>query len=72
MKSNSPFYQDKCQVAWDKWTAKYDDKEEAKREKGEFYCDNGKIKMRPKGDDDIPMTDAQIKSKKENKSTLEK
>ena len=21
MKSNSPFYQDKCQVAWEKWEA---------------------------------------------------
>ena len=68
MKSKSPFKQDKCAVAWEKWTAKYDDKAEAKREKGEFYCDNGKIKMRPTGDDDIPMTDAQIKAMKEKKS----
>ena len=37
MKSKSPFKQDKCTVAWEKWTAKYDDKAEAKREKGEFY-----------------------------------
>ena len=82
MKSKSPFRQDKCTVAWEKWTAKYDSKEETKGEKGEFYCDNGKIKMRPAGDDDIPYTDAEIKAMKEKnnkpefgkkeKSTVEK
>jgi len=65
MKSKSPFRQDKCAVAWEKWTAKYDDKAEAKREKGEFYCDNGKIKMRPLDDGDMPMSDAAIKEMKE-------
>ena len=72
MKSKSPFRQDKCATAWAAWEKPYlkkpGGKKEAAREKGEFYCDNGKIKMRPTGDDDIPMSDAQIKAMKENKS----
>ena len=71
MKSNSPFKQDKCATAWEKWKDTYDNKKAASKEKGEFYCDNGKIKMRPSGDDDIPYTDAQIKAMKEKKNKPE-
>ena len=38
---------------------------EASRERREFYCDNGKIKLRPSDDADVPLTDKQIK--KQNK-----
>lgn len=58
----------KCKAAWKAWEKPYlekpDGKKEAAREKREFYCDNGKIKMRPSGDDDVPYTDAQIKQMK--------
>jgi len=60
MKSNSPFYQDKCQVAWDKWEA---DRMKSKsltkdtspgtkeaeaelKEKGEYECVDGIIKRK--------------------------
>ena len=60
MKSNSPFYQDKCQVAWEKWEA---DRMKSKsltkdtrpgteaaarelKEKGEYECVNGVIKRK--------------------------
>lgn len=72
MRSKSPFRQDKCAEAWKAWEAPYlkkpGGKEEARREKGEFYCDamiggSGKIKLRPSDDSDTPMTDAQIKER---------
>ena len=58
-----------CKKAWKKWEAEYakkkGGKEEAAREKREFYCDNGVIKLRPSDDADVPLTDEQIeKSKK--------
>ena len=55
----------KCKAAWKAWEKPYLEKpggkEEAAREKREFYCDNGKIKMRPTDDADVPLTDRQIK-----------
>lgn len=61
----------KCAKAWKKWESGYlkkeGGKEEAARERREFYCDNGKIKLRPSDDADVPLTDDQIKAKKENK-----
>ena len=58
----------KCKAAWKAWEKPYlekpDGKQEAAREKREFYCDNGTINMRPSGDDDVPYTDAQIKQMK--------
>ena len=71
MKSKSPFRQDKCATAWDKWKDTYDNKKEALAEKPEFYCYNGTIKLRPSDDDDIPYTDAQIKAMKEKKNKPE-
>ncbi len=57
-----------CRKAWKEWKKPYLEKpngrKEAAREKREFYCDNGKIKMRPSGDDDVPYTNAQIKQMK--------
>lgn len=54
-----------CRKAWKAWKKPYLEKpngrKEAARERKEFYCDGGKIKMRPSGDDDVPYTDAQIK-----------
>ncbi len=54
-----------CKVAWKEWEKPYlnkpNGKEEAAREKREFYCDNGKIKLRPSDDADVPLTDKQIK-----------
>ncbi len=54
-----------CRKAWKAWKKPYLEKpngrKEAARERREFYCDNGKIKLRPSGDDDVPYTDAQIK-----------
>lgn len=61
----------KCKKAWKEWEQAYlekpDGKAEAAREKREFYCDNGTIKMRPTDDADVPFTDAQIKSMKKDK-----
>jgi len=41
----------KCGKAWKAWEAGYakkpGGKEEAARERREFYCDNGTIKLRP-------------------------
>jgi hypothetical protein len=58
----------KCKQAWKAWEKTYLEKpggkEEAKREKREFYCDNGKIKLRPSDDADVPMTDKEIKKLK--------
>ena len=75
MKSNSPFRQDKCATAWAAWEKPYlkkpGGKKEAAREKGEFYCDNGKIKMRPLDSGDAPMSDAAIKAMKEKKNKPE-
>ena len=72
MKSKSPFRQDKCATAWDKWKDTYDNKKEALAEKPEFYCDNGTIKLRPlKDDGDAPMSDAEIKAMKEKKKQPE-
>ena len=60
-----------CRKAWKAWKKPYLEKpngrKEAAREKREFYCDNGTIKMRPSGDDDVPYTDAQIKQMKSKK-----
>ena len=59
---------DKCKKAWKKWEAGYakkeGGKEEANRERREFYCDNGTIKLRPSDDADVPLNDDQIKDKK--------
>ena len=71
MKSKSPFRQDKCAIAWDKWKDTYDNKKEATAEKPEFYCDNGTIKLRPLNNADAPMTDAEIKTMKEKKNKPE-
>ena len=76
MKSNSPFRQDKCATAWKAWEKPYlkkpGGKKEAAKEKGEFYCDSGKIKPRPfKDDGDAFMTDAEIKAMKEKKNKPE-
>ena len=58
----------KCKVAWEAWEKPYLEKpggkEEAAREKREFYCDNGTIKMRPTNDADVPFTDKQIRKQK--------
>lgn len=37
---------------------------EAAKEKREFYCDNGTIKLRPTTDADIPLTDKEMKANK--------
>jgi hypothetical protein len=54
----------KCAIAWKKWEAGYakkkGGKEEAARERREFYCDKGKIKLRPSTDADVPLTDKQM------------
>ncbi len=54
----------KCAIAWKKWEAGYakkkDGKAEAARERREFYCDKGKIKLRPSNDADVPLTDKQM------------
>jgi len=42
-------------------------KKKAARERREFYCDKGTIKMRPSTDADVPLTDKQIKAEKKNK-----
>ena len=59
-----------CKKAWKKWEAEYAKKEggkkEASREKREFYCDNGVIKLRPSDDADVPLTDEQIEKNKNN------
>jgi len=69
----SPLKQDKCSTAWSKWREGYgSNSQEAAAEKREFYCDNGTIKLRPSDDDDIPYTDAQIKSMKEKKNKSDK
>ena len=70
----SPLKQDKCSTAWSKWKEGYgpNRSREAAAEKREFYCDNGTIKLRPSNDDDIPYTDAQIKSMKEKKNKSDK
>ena len=61
----------KCKTAWKTWEAGYAKKEggkqEAARERREFYCDNGTIKLRPSDDADVPKTDKQIKNEKKNK-----
>ena len=58
----------KCGKAWKAWEAGYakkeGGKEEAARERREFYCDNGIIKLRPSNDADVPLTDKQIKKDK--------
>ena len=41
-------------------------KQEAARERREFYCDNGTIKLRPSDDADVPLSDKQIKQSKKN------
>ena len=55
----------KCGKAWKAWEAGYAEKEggkeEAARERREFYCDNGTIKLRPSDDADVPQTDKQIR-----------
>mgnify|MGYP003129038249 FL=1 len=61
----------KCAKAWKVWEAGYakkeGGKEEAARERREFFCDNGTIKLRPSTDADVPLTDKQIKAKKKSK-----
>ena len=62
----------KCGKAWKAWEAGYakkpGGKEEAARERREFYCDNGTIKLRPSTDADVPLTDKQIKADKKKKN----
>ena len=57
-----------CKKAWKKWEAGYakkeGGKEEAAKERREFYCDNGTIKLRPSDDADVPLTDEQIENQK--------
>ena len=55
MRSKSPFRQDKCAIAWEKWEApykkagkdkpseKFKGKSEMEVESQEFTCENGKI-----------------------------
>tara|TARA_B110000858_G_C17475751_1_gene324869 strand:+ start:293 stop:541 length:249 start_codon:yes stop_codon:yes gene_type:complete len=38
MRSNSPFRQDKCATGWAALEAGYKDKEEYKKEKNEYHC----------------------------------
>ncbi len=58
----------KCKAAWKAWEKEYAKKEggkkEATRERKEFYCDNGTIKLRPSTDADVPLTDKEIKANK--------
>ena len=44
MRSNSPFRQDKCATGWAALEAGYKDKEEYKKEKNEYHC-NQNIKL---------------------------
>ena len=64
----------KCAKAWKKWEAGYlkkeGGKEEAARERREFYCDNGVIKLRPTDDADVPFTDEQIKAAAKQKGSI--
>ena len=57
-----------CKKALKKWEAGYakkeGGKEEASKERREFYCDNGVIKLRPSDDADVPLNDEQIENKK--------
>ncbi len=54
----------KCKTPWEAWEKPYLEKpggkQEAAREKREFYCDNGTIKMRPTDDADVPLTDVNL------------
>ena len=53
MKSNSPFRQDKCATGWAKMKAGYKDKEEYKKEKNEYHCNEStkyKVVMKEKDD----------------------
>lgn len=58
----------KCKAAWKAWEKGYAKKKggekEAAKEKREFYCDNGTIKLRPTTDADIPLTDKEMKANK--------
>ncbi len=59
MRSKSPFKQDKCAIAWEKWEApykkagkdkpseKFKGKSEMEVERQEFTCKNGEIIGRP-------------------------
>jgi hypothetical protein len=68
VKRNSMGSKRKCAKAWKAWEKGYakkqGGKEEAAKEKREFYCDNGIIKLRPSDDADVPYTDDQIKEMK--------
>ena len=65
---------DNCKAAWREWKKAYLKKEggrkEAAREKREFYCDNGVIKLRPTDDADVPFTDEQIKAAAKQKGSI--
>jgi membrane-bound inhibitor of C-type lysozyme len=53
MRSNSPFRQDKCATGWAKMKAGYKDKEEYKKEKNEYHCNEStkyKVVMKEKDD----------------------
>jgi membrane-bound inhibitor of C-type lysozyme len=53
MISNSPFRQDKCATGWAKMKAGYKDKEEYKKEKNEYHCNEStkyKVVMKEKDD----------------------
>tara|TARA_R100001460_G_scaffold76231_1_gene117279 strand:+ start:1166 stop:1393 length:228 start_codon:yes stop_codon:yes gene_type:complete len=74
MISKSPFYQDKCATAWEKWEAsykkagkdkpskKFKGKSEMEVERQEFTCENGKI---------INVEDAKSVMEKKEKSIME-
>ena len=53
MRSNSPFRQDKCATGWAKMKAGYKNKEEYKKEKNEYHCNEStkyKVVMKEKDD----------------------
>ena len=53
MRSNSPFRQDKCATGWAAMKDGYKDKEEYKKEKNEYHCNEStkyKVVMKEKDD----------------------
>ncbi len=67
MKSKSPFRQDKCSTAWDKWeegykktgkdkpSDKFKGKSQMQVERSEFECRDGKIKLKKTDDGEKPV-----------------
>ena len=69
MKSNSPFRQDKCATGWAKMKAGYKNKEEYKKEKNEYHCNEStkyEVVMKEKDD-----SEKQIFIKKKKTSMAE-